>query len=401
MAVPPRPHLLARSPRVDRINGWLETLWRKGYAPPPTLDPQEMWDKALAKHQPGDERGGREDRDVADFRERLDYLCQAARDEAALNPLGRTMAHGQLQRVVFQRLQLGQIWRRDPSILQSRLAPPIVVLGQQRSGTTRIQRLLARDPALDGTRFCDSWNPVPRRPDTRPLWSGISLRIGRWLNPWVDTIHPMGGIMVDEELGWLAAALGASTYEAQWHIPSYSRFNEARDAGPLYREFARILRTDARFHDTGARPRVLKVPQFTEDIDSLLGVFPDARIVQTRRDADKVGASMTSMFANQMAIQSDEVDLGWIEGEVVRKMALREQRITSQLATFEGPLAVVDFAALDADWEGAIARLYDELGQDFTPAARAAMRDEHRRAAAAVHRGHAFHLAAASRSAGS
>ena len=110
MSPPPRPHLLARSPNVDRLNGWLETLWRKGYAPPPSLDPEEMWARALAKHDPADEAGGRRSEDVADFRERLDRLCAAARGEARLNALGKTMAHGQLQRVVFQRLQLGRLW---------------------------------------------------------------------------------------------------------------------------------------------------------------------------------------------------------------------------------------------------------------------------------------------------
>ncbi|KLE36009.1 hypothetical protein AAW00_01065 [Aurantiacibacter luteus] len=385
---PPRPHLLARSPNVDRLNGWLETLWRKGYAPPPSLDPEEMWVKALAKHDLADEVGGRSAQDVADFRERLQRLCSAAREEARLNPLGRTMAHGQLQRVVFQRLQLGRLWRQRPDLLETPLAPPILVVGQQRSGTTRVHRLLAADPAFVATPFCDSWNPVPRRPDLRPFWSWLSLRLGQWINPWLQTIHPTAPRQVDEELGWLAAALGASTYEAQWHIPSYSAFSEGRDAGALYREFARILRTDAAFHGNAHRARVMKVPEFTENLPSLIAAFPEARIVVTRRDEREIGPSMVSMFANQMAIQSDAADLSWIEREVARKIALRKARVESALADFSGPMAVVDFTAFDDGWEPVMSRVYSELGIPLSKEARIGIEIESTRSQKGAHRVH-------------
>ena len=392
MSPPPRPHLLARSPRVDRLNGWLETLWRKGYAPPPSLDPQEMWDKALASHHPDDERGGRSDTDVADFRERLERLCQSAREEARHNPLGRTMAHGQLQRIVFQRLQLGRLWRDRPKILDTPLAPPILVVGQQRSGTTRVHRLLAADPSFAATPFCDSWNPVPRRPDTRVFWSWLSLKLGHWINPWMNVVHPTGPRQVDEELGWLASALAASTYEAQWRIPSYTAFSEGRDGSALYREFARILRTDAQFHGNADRPRVMKVPEFTENLPSLLAAFPDARIIVTRRDVGDIAPSMVSMFANQMAVQSDHADLGWIESEVQRKIALREARVAAALDAFDGAVAEVTFDALNADWEAEMARLYKALGLTLSPDAIAAMRAEHARSAHSPHRHHARQL---------
>ena len=381
--------MLARSPNVERLNSWLETLWRKGYAPPPSLDPEEMWAKALAKHDAADEAGGRSEADVADFRERLEKLCAAARDEAQLNPLGRTMAHGQLQRVVLQRLQLGRLWRSEPETLATGIAAPILVVGQQRSGTTRVHRLLAADPAFSGTPFCDSWNPVPRRPDLRAFWSWLSLQLGQWINPWLQTIHPTGARQVDEELGWLAAALAASTYEAQWRIPSYSAYSEGCDAGPLYREFARILRTDARFHGNAARPRVMKVPEFTENLPSLLSAFPDARVVVTRRDERQIAPSMISMFANQMTIQSDHVDMAWLEGEVARKIALRKQRIDAALATFDGPLVTVAFDALNEDWESEIRRAYGTLDLDLGDKPLAAMREEQVRAENSPHHEHA------------
>jgi hypothetical protein len=330
---------------------------------------------------------------MADFRLRLDRVCEALASEAALSPLGRTIAHGQLVRVIRQRLHLGALWQTRPELLAMPLAPPILVVGQMRGGTTRVHRLLAADPAHAATRFCDSWHPLPPRSalaaDLRPFWSGLMLGFARRLDPWLETIHPFGTTRPDEELGWLTAALSPCAYEAQWRIPSFTRWSERRDPAPVYREFARILATDAAHRRNADLPRVMKVPQFAEDLPALLAQFPQARVVVARRDVEDVVNSATSLVANQMAMQSNDADLGWIEVECRRKVALREERISSALADFEGPLAEVEFAALDADWESAVAGIYRQLNLALTPSALAAMQAEQNSAAHSPHRAHA------------
>lgn len=385
---PPRPHPLARSLLVDRLNTLLETAWAKCWSPRPSLDPAALWRKAGAAFAPGDEAGGRPTDDVADFRLRLGVLCGALEEEARLNPLGRTIAHGQLVRVLRQRLALGRLWTTRPELPSVPLAPPLLVVGQMRSGTTRIHRLLAADPAHAATRFCDSWHPLPARPDLRPVWSGLSLFAARRLNPWLDAIHPFGAARVDEELGWLAAALDHCAYEAQWQVPSFTAWSEARDPAPVYREFARILRTDAAHRRNALRPRAMKVPQFAEDLATLLDEFPNARVIVARRDSEDVLASSVSLVANQMAIQSDDVDLSAIERECSRKIALRRERTARALAGFRGPLAECDFDALGRDWESEIARIYRALGLELGDAARRAMQREMRRAANGTHVAH-------------
>jgi hypothetical protein len=374
---------------VDRVIGWLETAWRKGLSERPSLDPEAVWAKALRDAPEGGEQGPRSEADMADFRLRLGVLAESLATEAQLNPLGLTMAHGQLVRAIRQRLQLGALWQVEPAVLETPLAAPIIIVGHMRSGTTRVHRLLAADPALAATRFCDSWHPVPRSPDTRPAWSALSLVFARALDPWLDSIHPFGVTRADEELGWLAAALDHCAYEAQWRIPTFTRFSEARDAAPVYREFARMLRTDAAWHGNAQRPRVLKVPQFAEDLPTLLEQFPDARVVLTHRCEQELLHSAASLVANQMAIQSDHVDFAWIEAEVARKIALRQDRMDHALTGFQGRLTVVEFDALNADWESETARIYADLGLRLDATALASMRAEQSRAAKGRHRVHA------------
>jgi hypothetical protein len=134
-----------------------------------------------------------------------------------------------LTRCVRQRFALGQLWRQRPELLTTQLVPPIIVIGQMRGGTTRIHRLLAADPAHSATRFCDSWNPVPERPDLRPIKGAAALRMARVLNPWLDVLHPMTATGVEEELGWLAVGLSGSAFYTQWHIPTFTRWGEQAD----------------------------------------------------------------------------------------------------------------------------------------------------------------------------
>ena len=374
---PVRTHPLARGALAQRASDFLGKAWDKGWLPPPDLDPQALWAfaaKPFGTQAEAAEHGGRSPEDVADFRERFTRIIAAVEAEADLNPLGRTMAWGQLSRLVKNRLALGALWDAQPALLDNHLAPPIIVIGHMRSGTTRIHKLLAADPAFSHTRYCDAYHPVPSRLGLNRLTSAFELAMLGLLNPWMQSIHPMAPTAVEEELAWISAALHHSIYESQWQIPSYSAWSEARDPAPIYRELKRILQTDAATRGLADKPRVMKVPAFAEDLDTILALFPDARLVLAEREHEAVLRSAVSLAANQMAVQSDSGDLAAIEARWRHKIALRDARIAAALEGWQGPVARALFDDLNADWEGAIGRVYADLGLTLTPQALAAMR---------------------------
>ncbi|HSJ78978.1 MAG TPA: sulfotransferase, partial [Erythrobacter sp.] len=263
-----------------------------------------------------------------------------------------------------------------------------IVVGQMRAGTTRLHRLLAADPAHCGTPLYRALDPVQLRVDLRPVKTVAGLALARRINPWLDTLHPFGARQVDEEIAWLSHALIPAALEAQYRIPSYIAASEARDAVPAYAELARTLRTEAALSGTARIPRVLKCPQYAEDLAVLLHQFPDARVVVARRDHDAVLASTVSVVASQMVCQSDHADLAAIEREWRRKIALREKRMAQGLAQFAGPVAEVDFRALDTNWHGEMERVYRLLGLDLSGKAQAAMARLQRAARRSPHRQH-------------
>lgn len=393
---PLREHLLARGPLAQRTNDFLGKAWAKGWLPPPSLDPQALW--ALAAKPYGAraeaaEHGGRAGEDVADFRLRLERLCAAANAEADLNALGQVMAYGQFLRVVKNRLAFGALWLERPELLETQLAPPIIVIGHMRSGTTRVHTLLAADPAHSHTRYCDAYHPLPGRLGMNRVKAALELTMLGALNPWMQSIHPMAAGAVEEELAWISAALHHSIYESQWHIPAYSTWSEARDPAPIYREFARILRTDAAIRRLADKPRVMKVPAFAEDFDTLLGLFPDARLVIAHRERDAVLRSAVSLAANQMAMQSDTCDLATIEARWRCKIGLRDARMAAAITGWHGPIARMEFDDINTDWEAAIIRCYADLDLALSPQAMAAMRKLMTASETGHHHAHAAQLA--------
>lgn len=342
--------------RIRRLNSLLKLSWQRGWTSLPTLEADEILHAGTAGFSP------LKFADYTEWTERLHSLTYALRHEARLNPLGRTIAYGQLVRMVRQRMKLELLWQRNPEILDMPVAPPIIVVGHMRAGTTRMQRMLASDHRLSATRFCDSWHPMPPRGlDWRPIKSWAVLQLMGLMNPQFTSIHPTSPTAVDEEIGWLGLGFSSTPFDAQWHIPSFVTANNERDASSTYRLLKWLIQTQI-WHERGAaRPRVLKVPQFMEDIDALLTIFPDARIVHVTRDPLAVVASSCSLVTNQRTIQSDDVDMNEIGREWLIRTVRREGIARQRIATHAYPVVEIGYEQMEGDWRGAMTTVYASL----------------------------------------
>lgn len=353
-----------RQPLLRLLNRGLTQSWRMGVATKPRLTAAAMI--ADARRRTGLDDFGPEER----WRPALDLLARALVREARLNALGRTIAYGQIVGILMQRLRAHALWAEHPEILERPIEPPIIVLGHMRSGSTRLQRLLACDPRFAHTRFFESWRPVPHRRgaalDDRKWRAGAALHVARMLNPRFTAIHPTTLSAPDEEIGFHAFSLCGAPFEAQWRIPSFAAHWEGADLDPVYGEFRALLQTIGWLRgEPPERPWILKVPQFMQDLPALLRVFPDARLLCLSRDPAEVIGSSASLALNQMQIQSDHVDPHWIGHEWLRKVALRERIAHATRAVATASQLDIAFAAMNADWLREVRRVYDFLGLDL------------------------------------
>lgn len=338
------------------------------------------------------------------FERPMEVLLDAVKREARLNAAGTFSAMKQFHHVLRDRL-LAQMWfKRHPEILARPMPRPVVIVGPMRSGTTRLHRLLAGDRRFSHMRSFETISPVPRpdfeevlegrREDFRPILASRIMKVARLANPRTLSIHPTGPYEPEEELGLLVASMWGMKHEAQWQVPTYGRWCEAECAEPAYRHMANLLRLVGWSQQVSSiRPWILKTPQHMLDLDALLKVFPDARLIFTHRDPHKVVGSATSLAWNQTIIYSDHVDPARMGREWLRKTALQIDRMRAARETIPPERMIdVQYDDMERDWRGTMQRVYRFLELDIDPAL-PAMEDYMRRACALKRRPHTYSLA--------
>lgn len=390
-----------RPPLLRLLNTAFLRSWDAGVLPYPDL--QEATIDAMAMRGTGLSDYG----DDSFMRAQLRVLLPALEGQAQLNPMGRVIAHGSLLKVFKERLRAQALFAEHPEILAAPLAPPVIVIGQMRSGTTRLQRLLGQHPALTALRLYESMSPVPTPGSLRARRRGKlhrDPRIGytqrafgflNHINPGIAATHPTGALEIDEELGLLDASLIGAQIEVQRAVPDFARASEAVDATPAYAYLRQLLQLASWFRGGDpARPYVLKMPQHMQDLPALLRVFPDARLVFIHRDPATLVGSAASMVWNQMVVQSDHVDPHWIGAEWLHKTRHRAAIAAATRASIDpAQLLDVRFADMNTDWAAEMARVLRFIGLDFDGGAQQAMAGYLARAAREHrHAAHAYDL---------
>ncbi|RXZ65017.1 sulfotransferase [Pelagerythrobacter rhizovicinus] len=370
---------------------------RLGTVAPARLEKDHLLEQAM-------EATGLDDFGDRWFERPMEALLDAVKGEARLNAAGDFSAMKQFHHVLRDRL-LAQMWfKRHPEILARPMPRPVVIVGPMRSGTTRLHRLLAGDRRFSHMRSFETISPVPRsdfeevldgrREDFRPVLAGRIMKAARLANPRTLSIHPTGPYEPEEELGLLVASMWGMKHEAQWQVPSYGRWCEGESAVPAYRHMANLLRLVGWSQQVSSiRPWILKTPQHMLDLDALLKVFPDARLIFTHRDPHKVVGSAASLAWNQTIIYSDDVDPERMGREWLRKTALQIERMRAARKTIRPERMIdVQYEDMERDWNGTMRRVYRFLELDIEPAL-PAMEDYMRRARALKRHPHTYSLA--------
>ncbi len=364
----------------------LEAAWRSGLVPDPPLAPEALTAAAMKRTGLGDFGEG--------WRGPFEALLRALDEEAGLNAIGRTIASGQISTILRCRLRAHACWQSHPEILDRPLVPPIVILGHMRSGTTRLQRLLACDPWFLNSRFFETFDPIPPAGlDLRRARSRLVLAALHAFNPDLAAIHPTSPGAPEEQYGLLAFSFYGAQFDAQWRVPGFTRFWRKRDRMPVYAEFRRLLQTIGWSRgDEPGRPWLLKAPQFMEDLEPLLAIFPGARLLRLHRDPAAIVGSSASLVWNQRIVQSDAVDRNMIGQECLERTKVRESAVSDFLARRpELPRLDIDYADMDADWRREVRRIYDFLDRRLDPQVEARM--ERQLAGGGKWRSHRYRLA--------
>ncbi|MFB0612616.1 sulfotransferase family protein [Aurantiacibacter poecillastricola] len=364
MTTPPQ-----RTRLVDAVESLTRLAMRAGIMEPATFDKQAIMDAAA-------QRAGCEDFGDPWFEKPFEILLRSLEDEARLHEAGAWVAMKQCEKVLVDRLWAQQWFAEHPEILARPLRKPVFVIGPMRSGTTRLHRLLSADQRFNHVRSFETISPVPRPGfthdghDQRIDMARRVRHVAKLANPNTLAIHPTGPKKPEEELGLFVNSFWGMKHEAQWYVPGYGRWCEAQNAIPAYEQMARLLRLVGWSQQASSlKPWVLKTPQHMLDLDALLAVFPDARFIFTHRDPLRVVASSASLAWNQTCIYSNHANPRDVGQEWLRKTRLQVERMQEgRTAIAADRMIDVHYEDVDADWRGAMERIYDFLDLDITHA---------------------------------
>jgi hypothetical protein len=265
-----------------------------------------------ALHETARRKTGLDDFGLPHYREGLARLLESLEDEAALSPLGRSIARSSIGMSLENRLQITDWCKRHPEIESERIEGPVIIVGMGRTGTTILHDLLALDPA---NRVPLSWEadhpcPPPERASYQsdPRIAAVQRDLDRaeQLIPDFKKMHPMGALLPQECIRLTANDFASLIFAASFRIPSYNRWlTEQADLGPVYAAHRRTLQLLQ--WRCPAERWVLKSPGHLWALDAVIKEFPDARLIQTHRDPLKVVSSMTSLETTLRTMASDDV----------------------------------------------------------------------------------------------
>ncbi len=260
--------------------------------------------------------GGLKDFGDRSFLPALEVLCDALDAEARLSESGRYVFRLKLVGQLTTRLRVAEDLRLHPAIAGEIVEPPLVIVGLPRTGTTKLHRLLSRDPRFWWMAFWESQFPLPfpgeelAAPQARIAEGHKLVDMMTTAMPKLMAIHPMAAEEADEEVMLMEHSM-LSAFDAYANIPSYSAWLSQQDQAPAYRFLKRMLQHlqwQKRARGLEGRRWVLKAPHHLQRMDVLLDVFPGAQVIQTHRDPLRSIPSIASFIDTLWRIYSDETN---------------------------------------------------------------------------------------------
>jgi len=283
--------------------------------------------------------------------EPLQRLIQSVNKEANLHPVGRFITHERFVSLISIRLRAEYFFKRYPGILEQPLYPAWIIVGLQRTGTTKLQRLLAADP---DHRVIPSWeviNPVPlnlklyerqlSKPsvishqssgssvypdpkDKRIQFAKTSVRAVKMMSPGFFAIHPIEYDQPEEDILMLDVSFLSTTPEAMMNVPSYASWLENTDQSPAYAYAVKLLKFLQWIRP--AKRWILKTPHHLEFPDLIEKYFGEVHFLWPHRTIYESVPSFLSMVTYNQMIFSEDVDEQRIARHWIRKTGYMLQK---------------------------------------------------------------------------
>lgn len=301
--------------------------------------------------------------------EPLERLLKSIEQEAELHPIGRFITRERMVNLISVRLRAEWWFKKHPEILEQEMYPVWMIMGLQRTGTTKLQRLLCVDPENRVLRSWEAVNPAPLKGEGAQEYHR-RLKIARTaekslklMAPGFFAIHPVEAHAPEEDILLLDVSFLSTTPEATMHVPSYSSWLEKTDQSEAYRYAAKLYKL-LQWQHPGKR-WVLKSPHHMEFLDLAQKYYGDVRFIWTHRKLIQCVPSFLSMVGHSRVIFSDKVELETVAQHWLRKIHFMLSKGVDYRKTGNNDEKFIDIFYEDfvKDSMKDILRIYDQFDQ--------------------------------------
>ncbi len=295
---------------------------------------------------------------------------------------GREVVVGRAVDALANRLRVHAYVQEHPEVRDEEIRSPLVILGMPRTGTTVASSLLAQDPGRRSLLKWETQDSVPPattetlRTDPRCValleqdqaLLDFAAEAGITLPHWEEADGPTECMFLHEQD---FKALLWDPYVPSDRYARWLMFDcDMRSAYEYEKLVLQVLQSTA--------PGIwsLKMPSHAVHIDTLLEVFPDARLVWAHRDPFTATGSLCNllMMPAQMTVAPEDIDkaaLGQNCKRQMREHVIRPLRAMERIGADR--FFHLHFAALVKDPIGVMCELYEWAGDPLTPEVEARM----------------------------
>ncbi|MCH2161784.1 MAG: sulfotransferase [Phycisphaerales bacterium] len=319
-----------------------------------------------------------------DAREALEAILTSVREDFDLNAQGRVALGRRFLDIFQQRAWIRGRAERGELVPLDAVAPPIVITGFPRTGTTFSHRILAAAEDARCPLWCEGMEPAldPRLDPN--VARARRLRKYRWLcrmsgvvAPRLRSIHELTADGPEECTQFHELAYDSESLVLVGPCVSYRSWLDGRNEEQLRRRYHwQELALSSIVADRPGSERhgrwVLKAPQHLVQLDQLFERFPDAKVIRMHRDPREAMPSAASLVECGASIMNRRLEA--FNGDDLLEMFIEwQQKGDEAMARHRDSVLEVRYDDLVANPMGFVERVHEFAGIPVDASHRAAI----------------------------
>jgi hypothetical protein len=243
------------------------------------------------------------------YRDGLTELVESVNADVVLSDGGVEVIESWIIKLLVNRLQIEEWYRRHPTVASTEIGGPTLVVGLPRSGTTALVGMLAQDERFRALRQWEAAAPCPppelatevddvRVVEARALLDSLPPELAK-----MHLIDPLGP---EEDFDIVGLGFRSGHFGGFWPLYRYPEWWLTCDMGPVFAYHERTLKLLS-----SRRPPqdwLLKNPCHLFQLDAFAHQYPNARIIMTHRDPAQTVPSLCSLEMLSYSSVTETVD---------------------------------------------------------------------------------------------